>query len=143
MKGLMCILGWLCLAGTCAAQAQPDLCPRHIETPLYPEIARTAHLAGKVVIVLTINSDGGVSEAKVANHEKPMDLLERYTLSNVRQWTFAKPPTVPYTDTVTYDYELDESSRGQESRVSFDLPDRVTILSDLPIINTSQSKKRH
>jgi TonB family protein len=141
MKGLMCIFVCCCLAGTCAAQTQPDLCPRHIETPVYPQIARTAHLAGEIVLAVTIDTDGRVPDAKVANNEKFVKLLGNSALDNIRHWTFDKPLTAPYTEAMIYDYELDSRLSGGGTTVSFDLPGRVTILSDLPIINTTQSTR--
>jgi outer membrane biosynthesis protein TonB len=46
---------------------QEKSCPRHIEPPRYPPIARAAHVSGSVVVKLTIRSDGKVSDASVVN----------------------------------------------------------------------------
>src|SRR5271168_3127672 len=52
----------LVVALTCMGQMQQPLCPKHIETPAYPPIARTAHVSGIVALTLTIDADGRVSD---------------------------------------------------------------------------------
>jgi TonB family protein len=108
------------------------LCPKHIETPSYPAIARAAHVTGKVVLALTINAEGNVIEAKVTNGAA---MLGESALDNIRHWTFTKPPTAPYTQTIVYDYEIDDSLPADDGshpivKVSYDLPDRVMILTN-------------
>ncbi|MGA2509289.1 MAG: energy transducer TonB [Candidatus Acidiferrales bacterium] len=134
---LGCLL--LCAAGACFGQEQPALCPKHIEAPDYPQIARTANITGTVVVLVTIDSDGKVTDAQVTGNHKWV-LLERSAVDNIRLWTFAKPPSAPYTETIAYDYELDPSLPGDDgrspiTRVNFDLPDRVTILANLRVID--------
>src|SRR5271170_8132371 len=66
MKKLICagLLPFL-LAFPCMSQTQESLCPKHIETPEYASIARTAHISGVVVMTLTIDAEGKVSDVKV------------------------------------------------------------------------------
>lgn len=115
----------LSMAGTCLAQSSPALYPRHIESPVYPQIAHTAHITGTVVLRVTVAADGSV--AVVVVESKPNKILDRSATENVRHWTFAKPPTAPYVETITYVYEIDPSLREGDQRVSFDLPDRVDL----------------
>ncbi|MGB7669234.1 MAG: energy transducer TonB, partial [Candidatus Acidiferrales bacterium] len=105
MRLAICSFLLFCLAGTCAAQVQPALCPRHIETPFYPQIALMAHVTGKVIVAVTIAADGKISDAKVINHDNFVKLLGANAVENIRHWTFVRPPTAPYTEAVTYDYE--------------------------------------
>ncbi len=51
-----CLMLWL--AGTCSGQEAMPLCPRHIETPIYPTIARTANVYGKVFLTVTVDEAG-------------------------------------------------------------------------------------
>ncbi|MGB6484163.1 MAG: TonB family protein [Candidatus Acidiferrales bacterium] len=141
MRLMMCSLLLLCLAETCVAQVQPALCPRHIETPFYPLIALMAHVTGKVIVAVTIASDGKVSDAKVINHDNFVKLLGANAVESIRHWTFVRPPTAPYTEAVTYDYEMPASLKMQETRVSYDLPDLIRILAGPPLLQTSQSTK--
>ena len=119
-------------AGTCFGQVGEPLCPNHIETPVYPPIARTAHVTGKVSVALTINADGKVADVKATTTESNVPashLLEAMTVTNIRRWTFAKPRIAPYKQTIVYDYEIDKSAPlDSPTKVSFDLPERVTIV---------------
>lgn len=143
MKTLV-ICALFCLARICGAQTQPALCPRHIEPPFYPGIAQMAHESGKVIMEITINADGKVEDARVANkNAESVKLLTPYSLQNIRSWTFVKPPTAPYIETITYDYEeTDASGKVRGPQVIFDLPDLVTIWAGLLNLQTSQSAKR-
>jgi outer membrane biosynthesis protein TonB len=50
----------LLVATVSSAQTQPAICPRHIETPEYPPLARVTRLMGEVVLSVTIDADGMV-----------------------------------------------------------------------------------
>lgn len=114
---------------------QPALTPKHIEAPADVSVAEVARVRGKVVVQVTIDGDGRVTDAKaVPNQEgSKIPLLEHNSILNVQKWTFEKPPSSPYTETITYDYEFDESLRSGETRVTFDLPNRVNISTHMPI----------
>ncbi len=145
---------WLCLTCNSFAQSQEPLCPKHVEIPVYPPIARTAHVTGKVVLVLTLDADGKVSDVKVAKEDdKGVRLLKLAAIDNIRLWTFAKPPSAPYTQTIVYDFELVASLPADDGdrsivKVTFDLPDRVTISANVMTIdhgsgNETPIKKKH
>ena len=139
-KKIVCAFLSLCGAAACFAQAPVALCPKHIETPSYPPIGRTAHATGTVVLALTIDSEGNVTDAKVTNDSKSIAPLEPGAIDNIRRWTFAKPPAAPYFQTIVYDYALDVSLPGDDGshpivKVSFDLPDRVTISANVRFID--------
>ena len=154
-KTLFCGFLLLCLACGCLGQTtQQALCPKHVETPAYPPIGVTAHLTGKVILTLTLDADGKVSEVKVANEdEQKVGILEQSAIDNIRLWTFAKPPSAPYMQTITYNYEFDDSLPGDDGnhpirKVTFDLPDRVTMATNLRFIDHgpgdgSKIKKKH
>ena len=117
------------------------LCPRHIEEPIYPAIARTADIAGKLVVAVTIDANGKVSRAEITNRTTSLKLLEQTTLNNIRSWTFTPPRKAPHVQTVVYDYEINKSPEFQGVQVSYDLPDRVNIIAGLPEIETSGSHR--
>ena len=97
-KTVPCVCLSLWLAWSCLAQTPGAVCPQHIETPAYPPIARIAHVTGKVILKLTLDADGKVSDAKVVNDDdKGVGLLKLGSIDNVHLWSFAKPPTAPYT----------------------------------------------
>ncbi len=153
MKKIPLACVFFCMAATYFGQNDKPLCPKHIETPDYPAIARTAHVTGKFTLTVTINADGKVTHVEAIT-DNPLaqahPLLQKYAIANMEQWTFAKPPYAPYTQAIVYDYELDPTlppSGGPhglpvKTKVNFDLPDRVTILTNLPIIDTYSSRAR-
>jgi TonB family protein len=136
---------------SCMAQTEEPLCPRHIETPTYPQIARTAHVSGKVVLALTIDADGNVSGAKVANEDEQfVKLLARGVITNIRLWTFAKPRVAPFTQNITYVFQLDDKlplagvhDYPDVTIVTYDLPNRVTVRANNHVIETSGGTQSH
>jgi TonB family protein len=127
----------LLLAFAGCSRPVPQLFPSHIETPSYPGVARVARITGKVVLLVTIDADGNVIDAKAANDDKWVGLLKIDTIDNIRHWTFAKPSSAPYTQTITYDYEFDSSlpqDYYRRTKVNFDLPRRVTILTNESVV---------
>jgi TonB family protein len=57
--------------------------------PTYPELARRMHVAGKVVLLVTVKPDGTVSGTKA---ESGHALLIPAAEEAVRQWRFATGP---------------------------------------------------
>ena len=58
------LLLFLGLLEGCSGKTQQDLCTRHIETPTFPPIARTAHVTGKITLTVTIDANGRVTNAR-------------------------------------------------------------------------------
>jgi TonB family protein len=125
-----------CWLGTSFAQEEQAVCPKHIEAPVYPQVALSAHVTGTVTLTLTIDMDGKVKDVR-ANTDAP--LLKRNTVDNIRKWIFSKPPSAPYTHKIVYTYQIDESRRIRGTNVSFDLPDHVTILTEPKPMNLDPS----
>jgi TonB family protein len=142
-------LGFLlvCFTATRFGQAEQALCPRHIEAPVYPSIAQWANVTGKVSLALTIDADGKVADVKVTTTESNVPgshLLESMTVTNIRRWTFAKPSLAPYKQTVVYDYEIDGSlPLDGPTKVTFDLPERVTIVASGRSLQPSGSTEKN
>ena len=151
MKKSIVVSLLLLVATASFGQSQPAICPKHIETPEYPLLARQTRLMGEIVLSVTIDAEGKVQHVS-AKTEKPnqkaFQLLRNSAIENMQRWTFTKPPTAPYTEVIVYDYEDDPTlppSGGPKAlpvitRVVFDLPDRVRILTNVPIIDTNKSK---
>lgn len=131
---------------SCMSQTQQPLCPKHIETPTYSTIAKTAHVSGTVVMTLTIDADGKVSDVKVTNHdERFAKLLGVGAVANVRLWTFSKPQSAPFKQSITYDFRLDDklplagvNDNPDVTLVTYDLPDRVTIRANNHVLEPSR-----
>jgi TonB family protein len=73
--------------------------------PVYPAIARSARVAGMVMIEATIGPDGKVIDAKVV---RSIPLLDQAALDAVRQWEYTPPllngVPVPVLVTVTINF---------------------------------------
>ncbi|MDE1176324.1 MAG: energy transducer TonB [Edaphobacter sp.] len=68
--------------------------------PIYPELARRMHVSGVVVMHLTIQPDGSVSDAKV---ESGHALLATAAQNAVKQWKF-EPAAVTTDATVDVNF---------------------------------------
>lgn len=152
MKRLVfgCALCFLC-SSAFVQGGEKALCPRHIEAPDYPAVARVAHVTGRFTLTVTIDAEGDVTHVD-ATTDNPVarahPLLQKYAIANMERWTFPKPPYAPYTQDISYDYELSAdlpASGGRHglpvvTKVLFDLPDRVTILTNVPMMEPSSSQ---
>jgi hypothetical protein len=138
--------GWLllCFGSACFAQDHVALCPRHIETPTYPAIGRTAHVTGKITLTVTIGADGNVEHVDAVTDDPVQQkhpILQKYAIKNMQHWTFAKPPYAPYTEVVIYDYELDPAlPEGTNGKTTFDLPNHVSISTSVATIEVEESR---
>ena len=124
-RGWIRLMIWL--AGGLSLGAQRPLFPQHIETPEYLPIAGTAHVMGKVALAVTIDEHGNVQNAEAATNssiQQAPPMLQKYAIENVRRWIFPK------------------TALGT-SKVTFDLPERVTILTNLEILNTEADSTAH
>jgi TonB family protein len=137
-------------AAACFGQIQDGLCPKHIETPQYPALERQVHVTGKITLTVTVDADGKVEhvEAVADNPVQRHPLLQNSAAENMQHWTFAKPSFAPYTQVIVYDYEYDltlppsggPSSLPSITKVTFDLPARVNILTNGEIIEPAKAK---
>lgn len=119
---------FLWVAVTSFGRSQQILCAKHIESPSYPTLAWTARVAGRVIMMATIDKDGKVTKVESAtnNSLRPNPILEKAAAEILERWIFAPPPFAPFSQTIAYDYEFDESLPAAYhpiSKVSIDLPD--------------------
>lgn len=127
----------LLLIQSCCGRASEKVNPKHIETPQFPPLARTARIAGEVDVRLTIEANGNVVSVEAIRNKAgnmPHPLLEQYCEENVRKWTFSKPSRPPVTQNITYDFQFDDrlapTYDAPIEKTYFDLPDRVRIVSN-------------
>lgn len=71
--------------------------------PVYPPEASEKGVQGKVVVEITINEEGIVSDAKV---KQGPELLHQAALEAARQWRFANSLKEKVTVTITLNFEL-------------------------------------
>jgi TonB family protein len=88
----------------------------HKVEPIYPELALKARVSGKVVLVITVNEGGFVSDVKVASGHP---LLDDAAVAAVRQWQYS--PTllngqpVPVTASVMVTFQGNTVTTGVPS----------------------------
>jgi TonB family protein len=122
-RGLLLALLFL----TASPQTQPRM-PIHVESLVYPPIARQAHMVGDASLIAHIGSDGSVS-IPILKSGHPMFL--RAAEDNLKKWKFQSGEEQEIE--ITYHFKFGEhpASSGQ-TECAFDLPDSVTITSDPP-----------
>jgi TonB family protein len=145
-----CLLFLIALS-SCMSQPQQPVCPKHIETPRYPPVAKMARISGKVMLTLIIDADGKVSDVKVTNEDQQfVKILAHWAVDNVRLWTFAKPQSAPFKQNITYDFQLDDKlplagvdDYPDVTFVTYDLPDYVTVRTNNHVVETSGGNQSH
>ena len=134
--------------------AQPQVparvCVRHLAPPTrYPIVARLARLQGTVVEKLKIAADGSVVEA-VVEAEDPLltahPILQSETQQLVRKWRFeclSCAPGVAFEHVIKFNYRLEgEDAQFDDTRVTLELPDEVTIVARPPVCDHCPPPKK-
>jgi TonB family protein len=118
VRGLLIAL----LLLTVSPQTQPRFAI-HVESLIYPRVARVARISGDVVLVAQIGSDGSVS-IPILKSGHPM--LLRAAEDNLKKWKFQTGESQEME--VTYHFRITEpASDSAQTECSFDLPNSVTI----------------
>ena len=100
----------------------------HFQAPNYPPMAWQAKVHGKVTLKILVYKDGrfGFTDTVVG----PPALVSA-AKENLCSWTFASGQSdVPLPLTVEYEYRIDKSHTSTEldAQVTYDLPNRVTVV---------------
>jgi|SRR6516164_96159 TonB family protein len=84
-----------------------------IKTPNvpYPDEALKKHIEGTVVLSITVNEQGKVSDAKVISG--PLELIQA-ALDSTKLWEFVPPNPAPFTDTASVSYAFPKPCTGPE-----------------------------
>jgi Gram-negative bacterial TonB protein C-terminal len=118
---------------TVSPQTQPRL-PIHVESLVYPSLARFARIQGDAILVAHIGSDGSVS-IPVLKSGHP--LLIHVAEDNLKKWKFQTGEEQEME--ITYHFKLKEpASYSPITDCQFDLPNSVTVTSDIPDVDTMQ-----
>jgi len=113
-------------------QRSGNPCVFHLESLNYNPLARQARIQGKVQVLVTVSSDGRVVSARAGSGHR---LLRQEAENNVQKWVFS--PGEERTFEVSYEFRLEEPDIYYEphSRVTFDLPERVLVVSNFQTID--------
>jgi hypothetical protein len=109
---MACLLAAILLSISASGQTVPSSTVQAVpilqgaSLPMYPPIAKAAHVTGKVVVKVTIK-DGLMVQTEVLSKPPVASggrLLEAPTLENLKTWRFAANVTCTFT--VIYTYEI-------------------------------------
>jgi hypothetical protein len=98
----------------------------HAEVPLYPALARSAHLSGAVEIEVVVEN-GAVVDAKLKSSTMNNQVLPLGSLENVKTWQFQSEGRASFTVTYVYKIEGAETEQPENPTVELDLPRLVTV----------------
>jgi outer membrane biosynthesis protein TonB len=127
----MAILSW---AGT-APPEKPLLVLESAQLPMFPAIARTAHVTGEVVASFAVDHDGGVSSVEI---ESGPPVFLSGTKANIKTWRFSKPwppEGKTWTDHTKFIYTISEEFPDHFS-ATFNTYREVVVLSGVGMIRT-------
>jgi len=85
----------------------------HAVPPEYPALAKMARIQGDVILAVTIDEDGKVTNLEV---EGGHPLLAKAALDAVRQWKYSKPAVAPMHFEVTVHFELPKETKGEAAQ---------------------------
>ncbi len=125
-------------------QSPEGPCAKHVESPEYPPISRTAHVQGVIDLIATIDSSGNVVDVTppLLAPNDTRSLLVSHAVDNIREWKFDPPATAPYILSIAYEYKIDCSLKQTDrptTKVTMDLPKRVTILTNCTYSTSAQN----
>jgi hypothetical protein len=123
-----------------AAPAVPIL--QGAALPVYPPIAKAAHVTGKVAVRVTVK-DGQVVKTEVVSKLDPSGqrFLETPTVENLKTWRFASDVTGEYTVSYTYEISGKESEQPTNARVEM-LPSLDVKITARPVKPTVMYQKQ-
>jgi len=111
----------------------------------YPQVARAARIEGTVVAICTVQSDGSIGGVEILS-DPP--LLASAVKANLIRWTFRRTDAGSKAEDrilVTYTFDLkgdcDKYNRCKEE-FWYEPPDRVTVVSEMPNLDTSKVRKK-
>src|SRR5713226_2262003 len=126
------MLLWTCYLWVALSLLFPPALPEaneviHAESLEYPILARLARIEGDVIVVIHIEPHGRVaSVASKTGHP----LLQRQAQENIKKWLFSSG--AERTLEITYAFKLETPPfLCPQTRVEFDLPARVYVVSNL------------
>jgi hypothetical protein len=94
------------------------------DLPLYPPVARAAHVNGMVEIQVTVER-GAVVDAQVKSSSSP--LLTTSAVANVKTWQFQSEDRTTFPVTYVYQTEGEQTPLPENPKIELDLPHLVKI----------------
>jgi hypothetical protein len=106
--------------------SQPKHYPNLVsaEMPLYPSIARSAHITGTVEVEIDLER-GSVVAARLKSSSSP--LLANPSMTNVKTWRFDSNDPASFTVIYVYEIKGKQTRFPENPKVQLDLPRLVRI----------------
>jgi TonB family protein len=106
--------------------------------PVYPPIAKAAHVSGKVIVRVTVK-DGSVVKTVVLSKLDPSGqrFLETPTVENLKTWRFSADVNGEFSVTYTYAISGDETDNPTNPRVEM-MPSLDVNITARPVKPTAQ-----
>jgi hypothetical protein len=117
-------------------QHQPpaDLRLEHADVPMYPPVARVAHIFGTVEVQVTVK-DGAVSNTEVKSSAN--QILVNATTENIKSWRFHSYVNTTFTTKFVYQLARKEQLLA-DPKIELQLPLLVKITTKPPLLDTSR-----
>jgi|SRR5579859_218094 len=96
----------------------------HAELPLYPPLARTAHIVGTVELQVTVER-GAVTDAQVKSSSSPF--LSNPAIANVKTWQFQPEDRTVFLVTFVYQIKGKQTALPESPKIEMDLPRIVKV----------------
>jgi outer membrane biosynthesis protein TonB len=93
------------------------------DIPLYPAVAKTAHVSGSVRVRVTVK-DGEIISTDVTFGNP---LLASAAIGNIKTWKFNNTTNASFTTTFTYELEKEETAEASNPKIELELPTVVRI----------------
>jgi TonB family protein len=101
----------------------------HADVPLYPQMARIAHITGTVQVEVTIKN-GVMANTEVKSSAPPM--LVNATLENLKTWKFTPDANATFRITYIYEVEKEGTASPGNPRIEMQLPNLIKITAQPP-----------
>ena len=121
------------------AQSEPTAVPTivHFVAPVYPALANTARIKGKVVARLSITTSGSVSQVAIISGHP---IFVKSVTDALKQWKF-RPSTRDTSLDVTSTFEFGGWCEAQ-TQVIADLPDSITVAAESKCVDATAYSTR-
>lgn len=111
--------------------------PKHIESVQYPLIARLSHTQGTVIAHIVLDATGKVVNVNATGKPMLVDAVKKW----LKTWTFEAGRG--NAADITIDFKLIGPPRYyDETLITYDLPDKVTVVTQPPECDHCPNNKR-
>jgi TonB family protein len=124
--------------GSGAQEQHGALRLEHADVPMYPQMARVAHIYGTVEVQVTVK-DGQVIDTEVKSPQPGgAAILARAAVENIQTWRFYKLDSGTFTTKFVYQLATRKKPLASDSKVELELPLLVRITTAPVVLDTQK-----